>query len=242
MDTSKAGKELGFKAETGLEEGIIRYFKKRKNIIYYLFMKKSNLTISALIPCHNEEKTIEKCINSCLDQIHPFDEIVIVNDGSTDRTTKVLKKYKNNPKIKIVKIPKCSKNKSYAQERGLKEISSDIFVTTDADTLLDINFVQEIIHKFEKEDVVAVVGYVQSLKHNWLTAYREIDYIICQDIHKNAQDIIGAVFIISGCASAFDTETFRKLDKASLSISTPFFFAKSCIVNANTNGTPSSIN
>ena len=164
--------------------------------------------ISVLVPAHNEESSIAACIQSILDQSHPADQIVVVNDGSTDQTAEILDRY--GSQITIVELKQCTGNKSYAQEHGLKFITGDIFITTDADTILDKKFIENIIKDFANEKTDAVCGYVKSLKYNWLTACREIDYAMGQSIHKRAQENMNFLIVIPGCAAAFRTELFRE--------------------------------
>ncbi len=139
------------------------------------FMERQKKTVSIMIPCYNEEKTIERCILSCLTQTVKLDQILVVNDSSTDRTPEILKQYKG--KIHAIKTPKNTGNKSSAQEYGLQFIASDIVVTTDGDTILDKDFVKEIVKDFDDPKVAAAGGYVRSMKYNWLTrcraAYRQ---------------------------------------------------------------------
>ena len=126
------------------------------------------MTISVLIPCYNEEKTIRACLESVLLQTRPADQIVVVNDGSTDGTAAILDEYRT--RAIVVRTPLNTGNKSYAQEYGLQFVSGDIFVTTDADTLLSPDFLERIEKDFENPRVEAVAGYVRSMKNNWLTA------------------------------------------------------------------------
>lgn len=70
------------------------------------------MKISLLVPCFNEEKTVEACIQSCLHQTRPFDQLVFINDSSTDATAKILQKYKD--KITVRKTPKNTGTKSHA--------------------------------------------------------------------------------------------------------------------------------
>ena len=109
-----------------------------------------------------------------------------------------------------MRIPKKTGNKSFAQQKGLKFVTGDILVMTDADTILHCNFARRIALDFKDKKTVAVAGYVKSLKHNWLTACRELDYVIGQDIYKTAQSYIDAVYVMPGCASAFRTKVFKK--------------------------------
>ena len=166
------------------------------------------VSVSILIPAYNEEKSIKKCLESCFNQTRRLNEILVVNDGSTDNTLKILKSYKR--KIKIINLKKNTGNKSKAQEIGLKYVKTDIFITTDADTKLDGKFVEEAVKSLKGKKISAVCGFVESEDRNWLTRVREIDYIICQTIHKKAQSIINAVFVLAGCASAFRTKDFKK--------------------------------
>lgn len=63
----------------------------------------SKIKVSILIPCYNTENYIEQCINSVINQTLNQIEIICINDGSTDTTLSVLKKYKSiDPRIKII--------------------------------------------------------------------------------------------------------------------------------------------
>lgn len=166
------------------------------------------MKITLLVPCWNEEKSLEKSIASWLNQTRPFNEIVVVNDASTDNTLKILTKYKD--KIKIVTAPKRFGNKSHAQEHGLQFVTGTVIVTTDGDTQLDKNFCKRIEIDFKDPKVAAVAGYVRSLKYNWLTACRAMDYVVGNNIDKLAQSYIGYVFVIPGAAAAFKTSVFKK--------------------------------
>lgn len=161
-----------------------------------------------MIPCHNEERSIRACVESCLAQTHLPDQILVVNDGSTDRSALILAEF--GSAIQVLTIPVATGNKSHAQERGLALVDADIFIATDGDTILDPHLVEEILKSFARyPNAVAVGGYVQSLKHNWLTACRELDYIVGQNLYKVAQANLGALFVIPGCAGAFKTDVFR---------------------------------
>lgn len=167
------------------------------------------MNISVLIPCHNEEESIQACVQSCLDQTRVPDQILVVNDGSTDRSGEILAQF--GDKIQVLTLPVATGNKSYAQQHGLKYITGDIFVATDGDTVLSPGTIEAFERAYkEQPDIAAACGYVKGLKYNWLTACREIEYVIGQNLFKIAQAHLDAIFVIPGCSGAFHTKTFLK--------------------------------
>ena len=166
------------------------------------------MKISILIPCHNEEKSIRKCVESCLNQTHTADQILVVNDGSTNRSGEILASF--GSKIEVLTVSVATGNKSYAQQLGLTRIDGDVFIATDGDTVLDSDFVKRAAENFKDDKLTAVSGYVRSIKYNWLTACRELDYVIGQNLHKLAQSYINFILVIPGCAGAFRTRVFKE--------------------------------
>ena len=57
--------------------------------------------ISVIVPAYNVEKYIKACLDSLINQTYSNFEIILVNDGSTDQTEKILNEYESNPKIRI---------------------------------------------------------------------------------------------------------------------------------------------
>ena len=80
--------------------------------------------LSILIPAYNVESYIEECVNSVLDLDTNY-EIIIINDGSTDNTLKILNKYKKYEYIKIIN----QKNMGISRTRNnlLKKLKVNIF-------------------------------------------------------------------------------------------------------------------
>ncbi|MCU0653244.1 MAG: glycosyltransferase family 2 protein [Candidatus Pacebacteria bacterium] len=169
----------------------------------------NELSFAILIPCHNEEKTIAKCVLSCLEQTRPAKQIIVVDDGSTDNSVAILEGFGNA--IQLIRLAQNTGNKSHVQQIGLRYVDSDIFICTDSDSILDKHFIERIAPHFDSKKILAAAGYVISLKHNWLTALREIDYVIGQDVYKTAQSNISFLFVIPGCAAAFRTDYFSKI-------------------------------
>lgn len=166
-----------------------------------------NMKTSFLICAYNEENTIEKTVKSVLHQSLRPDEIVVIDDGSTDSTLSVLLKYRD--KIKIVSLKPNTGNKARAQMAGLKYITGDIVMYTDADTVLHSNCLERLFPHFLDAEVGGVLGQVVSRRHNRLTAAREIQYIIDNMVYKNGMDVLNTTMIIPGCVGAIRRHLFK---------------------------------
>jgi len=164
--------------------------------------------LSLLVPCWNEASSIRRSAESWLNQTRPFDEIIVVDDASTDGTGEILQSF--GSRITVLRTPRNLGNKSYAQEVGLSRVTGDVFVTTDGDTLLHPDFAKEIETCFDDPEVAAAGGYVRSLHHNWITRHRAFEYVIGQNFHKVAQSYLSSLFVIPGAAGAFRTDIFRQ--------------------------------
>ena len=94
--------------------------------------------VSIILPARNEEKFIEKCLNSLLNQDYDNYEIIAINDSSKDSTGNIIKKYsKKFPKVISVDAkpkPDGWIGKNWACIEGYKKASGDLLLFTDADT------------------------------------------------------------------------------------------------------------
>ena len=113
------------------------------------------MNISVIIPLYNEEKSIEKIIKK-VNKINIEKEIIVVNDGSTDRSLKIIKKLR----IKNLKIinNKKNKGKGYAIRCALKYITKDIVVIQDADLEYDPSDYFKLLEPFKKKNLSIVYG------------------------------------------------------------------------------------
>ena len=101
-----------------------------------------NSQISVIVPVYNGESYIERCIDSIINQAYTNWELIVVNDGSTDKTVDILKQYNNN-KIKI----HHQKNKGVSEARnlGLSYATGDYIAFIDADDIIDKSYLSDLV-------------------------------------------------------------------------------------------------
>lgn len=105
--------------------------------------------ISIIIPVYNEEKNIIDCLNSLSRQSYQDFEIIVVDDGSSDKTQEVLSNYKlPTTNYQLLKQPHLGPGK--ARNLGVSKAKGDILVFVDADMTFDKDFIKNLIAPIEK--------------------------------------------------------------------------------------------
>ena len=110
--------------------------------------------ISIIVPIYNAEKYIEKCVESLLNQTKKELELILINDGSTDQTDEILKKYKDK-RIKYFK----NKNQGIGKTRnfGIDKATGKYIMFVDSDDYLESTACEELYNKAEKDKSDIVV-------------------------------------------------------------------------------------
>ena len=99
---------------------------------------------SVIIPAHNEEDVIERAIKSILNQTYQNFEIIISNDGSTDKTKEIVENLiKKDKRIKILNQDK-GHSAAFARNWGAEKAKGEILIFLDADTFISTNALEEI--------------------------------------------------------------------------------------------------
>lgn len=113
--------------------------------------------LQIIVPAYNVEKYIKECLDSVLSQDTSFSYIVkVINDGSTDETSKILETYKNQQRIEIIH----QKNKGFsgARNTGLKEINARYLMFLDSDDRLAPGAIEALMKMAQETDADIVEG------------------------------------------------------------------------------------
>lgn len=110
------------------------------------------MKISVIIPAYNEEKYIARCLESLMIQTKKPDEILVIDNNSTDKTLEIVRKYP----VRIVHEQK--QGMIEARNRGFNEAAGDIIARCDADTILPSIWIESIHTIFQNPRVDAATG------------------------------------------------------------------------------------
>lgn len=118
--------------------------------------------VSVVIPVLNGEAEIEACLAALAQQDYPPDrfEIIIVDNGSTDDTVKVLKKFK------VRLYTRQERGRSCALNTGIEHARGEIICTTDISCQPEPQWISSVINSFKDSDVGCVAGEIRLLKTN----------------------------------------------------------------------------
>jgi glycosyltransferase involved in cell wall biosynthesis len=146
-------------------------------------MSHKNPKISAIMPVYNREKFLDEAIQSVLDQTFEDFEFIIIDDGSTDESVNIIKKYAaKDDRIKLFCNDK-NKGISYTRNRGIKIAQSNIIAVVDSD---DVNMLErfEIQYNFMKNNSkIAIVGsYAYVIDERGKKTGEEFKYAITQEV------------------------------------------------------------
>ena len=162
-----------------------------------------------VIAAYNEEGNIARKIENTLSLDYPAGriEVLVVSNGSTDRTESIVSAW-SDPRVRLIALPKPGKME--ALNEGARSASGDILVFTDADFFLDSGSLREIARKFADPEVGGVCGarrpFVRDAGEN--TAAGEGMYHRWDRWQKIQESRIGSVFAADGLLYAIRRELF----------------------------------
>ena len=120
-----------------------------------------NETVSIIVPARQEEKRIERCLQSILRSSYSKLEVIVVNDGSTDNAGEIVEAFKKrnkkeNVSIKLFTIPKSGA--AYARNFGLRQAKGEFIGFADADDLIHPLMIEKLVDSLQRGNDLASCG------------------------------------------------------------------------------------
>ena len=168
--------------------------------------------VAVLIPAYNEEMVIERTVRAVLDSDYPHLHVVVIDDGSTDRTFEVASTT-FAPEIaegRVTVLTQPNGGKARALNYGLEHVTEEIFVGIDADTIIAPDAISYLVPNFIDRKLGALAGNAKvGNKINLWTRWQALEYITSQNFERRALNTFSAVSVVPGAIGAWRTEAVR---------------------------------
>ena len=169
-------------------------------------------SVAVIIPCRNEANTIAGTIESVLALDYPQEKlsVMVIDDGSTDNTYEIGKRYEIHPNVNV--FTKKGGGKHTALNYGIERSNSEFIIGLDADSFVQPYALREMMRRFEEEpDIMAVTPAlrVQNPK-NFLEYIQRAEYSL-SIFYRFLFGRLGALFVTPGPFSIYRKEVFEKI-------------------------------
>ncbi len=145
--------------------------------------------VSVIIPVFNAEDTIKTCIERLLNQDYNNYEIVVINDGSTDKSLDILNEYKD----KIVLINQSNRGVSFSRNKGIEVAKGKYIAFCDSDDFVEINYISSMVERIDKKNSL-VVGKYRKYDASGKYEDNKISYNGTIELTKEYSEIIFKLF------------------------------------------------
>lgn len=127
---------------------------------------------SFIVPVYNTEKYLKKCLDSLVNQTYKDFEIIVVNDGSTDKSSNIISKYQKKYK-NIIVIDKENEGLSMARNRGVQKSSGKYIIFVDSDDYVSNKLLEEIDKKIDDSDILRFQIATEDEEYTKINEYHE---------------------------------------------------------------------
>ena len=188
---------------------LLLYVRNRKELFDYPETKKK-YSISVLVPAFNEEKTVKGTIEAIFDIEYPIKELIVLNDGSTDDTGKIVKDLlKKYSKLKLINKKNSGKGDSLNQ--GLKLAKGELVVVVDADSYPAKDSFKKLVGFFDDEKVGAVTCvFTPRNKDKFLEKLQIIEYNLIAFTRK-LLGYVDAIYVTPGPLAMYKKSVLEKI-------------------------------
>lgn len=146
-------------------------------------MAKKALTVSIVIPVYNEERHIAACLDSIAAQTVLPDEVIVVDNNSTDKTVAIAQSF---PFVRVVS--EVRQGVVYARNNGFDAASGALIGRIDADTVLPAEWVRTVKEIFMNDEIAAATGPVYFYDMPLVPVSQFLDHIVRSSLYKGTKN------------------------------------------------------
>ena len=159
--------------------------------------------VSVIVPAYNEERVIEATLRSLLNSDYENFEIIVVDDGSQDHTSEVVREhFGEQPLVRLFTEPNAGK--ASALNLGLRHAKGDVIVALDADTQFPGNTIRMLARRFVDPEIGAVAGNAKvGNRINIVTRWQALEYITSQNMDRRAFASLNCITVVPGSVGAW---------------------------------------
>jgi cellulose synthase/poly-beta-1,6-N-acetylglucosamine synthase-like glycosyltransferase/peptidoglycan/xylan/chitin deacetylase (PgdA/CDA1 family) len=168
--------------------------------------------VAVLIPAYNEEKVIERTVRSVLDSDYKNLRVIVIDDGSKDATLEVTRSAfaKEIAAGRVTVLTKPNSGKADALNFGLEQVTEDLFIGIDADTIIAPDAISKLVPHFSEPRVGAIAGNAKvGNRVNLWTRWQALEYITSQNFERRALNTLNAVSVVPGAIGAWRASPVR---------------------------------
>ncbi len=169
-------------------------------------------SVAVLIPAYNEEKVIERTVQSVLESDHPNLRVIVIDDGSKDQTATVTRNAFREEIAdgRVTVLTKPNSGKAAALNYALEHVTEELFVGIDADTIIAPDAISKLVPHFRDSRVAAMAGNAKvGNRVNLWTRWQALEYITSQNFERRALNTLNAVSVVPGAIGAWRTADVR---------------------------------
>jgi cellulose synthase/poly-beta-1,6-N-acetylglucosamine synthase-like glycosyltransferase/peptidoglycan/xylan/chitin deacetylase (PgdA/CDA1 family)/spore germination protein YaaH len=167
-----------------------------------------NPRVAVLIPAYNEETVIVRTIRSVLNSTYKNLRIIVIDDGSLDRTADVAREaYAAEIAAgRLQVLCKPNGGKAAALNCGLEQVTEEVYVGIDADTVVAADAIARLVPHFEDPRIGAMAGNAKvGNRVNLWTRWQALEYITSQNFERRALDLFHVITVVPGAIGAWRT-------------------------------------
>jgi len=164
-------------------------------------------SVAVIVPAFNEEVGIGRAVGSLAASTYPDLEIVVVDDGSTDRTAEIVEGLKL-AQVELVRRP--NGGKAAALTTGIHHTDAEVVVMVDGDTIFEADTITRLVQPLSDPHVAAVSGNTKvGNRSGLLGRWQHIEYVMGFNLDRRLYDVLRCMPTVPGAIGAFRRQTLR---------------------------------